>query len=83
MTHPIQSTQESMSSATQIGTYAEFTPKQKATTLAILHVPSATLHGKLALSSIAIAMGRGVLMLQVMTLMSLPKTYYVVESVFG
>ena len=26
--------------ATQIGTYTKFTPKQKATTLAILHVPS-------------------------------------------
>ena len=32
-----------MSSATQLGTYIKFTPKQKATTLAILHVPSATL----------------------------------------
>ena len=34
---------ESMLSATQLGTYTKFTPKQKATTLAILHVPSATL----------------------------------------
>ena len=32
-----------MSSATQLGTYTKFTPKQAATTLAILHVPSATL----------------------------------------
>ena len=34
---------ESMLSATQLGTYAKFTPKQEATMLAILHVPSATL----------------------------------------
>ena len=32
-----------MSSLTQLGTYAKFTPKQKATTLAMLHVPSAIL----------------------------------------
>ena len=32
-----------MSSATQLGTYTKFTPKQQATALAILHVPSATL----------------------------------------
>ena len=32
-----------MLSATQIGTYTKFVPKQKATTLAILHVPSTTL----------------------------------------
>ena len=32
-----------MSSATQLGAYAKFTPVQKATMLAILHVPSATL----------------------------------------
>ena len=32
-----------MSSAIPLGTYAKFTPKQKATTLAILHVPSPTL----------------------------------------
>ena len=32
-----------MSSATQLGTYTKFTPKQEATTLAILHVPSVTL----------------------------------------
>ena len=32
-----------MSLATQLGTYAKFTPKQEATKLAILHVPSATL----------------------------------------
>ena len=32
-----------MSSATQLGTYAKLTPKQEATMLAILHVPSATL----------------------------------------
>ena len=50
-----------MSLATQIGAYAKFTPKQKATTLAILDVPSATL----ALSSIIIIIGSGVLMLQV------------------
>ena len=30
-----------MSSPTQLGTYAKFTQKQKATTLAILHVSSA------------------------------------------
>ena len=42
--HPIWfSLWESMSSATQLGTYAKFTPKLKATMLAILHVPSATL----------------------------------------
>ena len=29
-----------MPSATQLGTYTKFTPKQKATTLAILHVQS-------------------------------------------
>ena len=33
--------------------------------------------GQLALSLIAIAVGHGVLMLQIMTLMSLCKTYYV------
>ena len=32
-----------MSLATHLGTYTEFTPKQKATTLAILHVPSVTI----------------------------------------
>ena len=32
-----------MSLATQLGTYAKFTLKWKATMLAILHVPSATL----------------------------------------
>ena len=32
-----------MLSATQLGTYTKFTLKQKATVLAILHVPSATL----------------------------------------
>ena len=52
--------------------------------LAILHVATKYYSGQLALSSIAIAMGHGALMLQVMTLMSLPKTaYYIVESVFG
>ena len=35
--------QEFMSLATQIGIYAKFTPKQKATTLFILHAPSAIL----------------------------------------
>ena len=35
--------QGSMSLATQLGNYAKFTVKQEATTLAILHVPSATL----------------------------------------
>ena len=39
-----------MSSATQLGTYAKFTPKQEATTLAILHVPSATLANHLTAS---------------------------------
>ena len=33
----------SISLATQLGTYAKFTPKQEATMLAIMHVPSATL----------------------------------------
>ena len=33
----------STSSATQLETYVKFTPKQEATMLAILHVPSATL----------------------------------------
>ena len=32
-----------MSLATQLGTYTKFTPKQEATMLAILNVPSATL----------------------------------------
>ena len=32
-----------MMSATQLGTYTKFTPKQKFTTLALLHVSSATL----------------------------------------
>ena len=32
-----------MLSATQLGTYAKFTPKQEATMQAILHVSSATL----------------------------------------
>ena len=41
--HLIQSMWESMLSATQLGTYTKFTPKQKATTLAILHVPSTSL----------------------------------------
>ena len=42
-----------MSSAThcQIGTYAKFTLKQKADTLAILHVPSATLANGLVIDS--------------------------------
>ena len=42
-----------MSSAThcQIGTYAKFTLKQKADTLAILHVPSATLANGLVVDS--------------------------------
>ena len=62
-----------MSSATQIGTYAKCTPKRKAIMLAILHVPSATLAN--CLPSIVIAIVRGVLMLQVMTLMSLLETY--------
>ena len=35
--------QGSMSLATQLGTYANFTPKQEATMLATLHLPSATL----------------------------------------
>ena len=41
--HPIQFMQESISLATQLGTCAKFTTKQKATMPAILHVPSATL----------------------------------------
>ena len=43
---PIQSNQsmrESMLLATQLGTYTNFTPKQEATTLATLHLPSVTL----------------------------------------
>ena len=44
---------ESISSATHghIGTYAKYTPKQKAATLAILHVPSATLTNGLVIDS--------------------------------
>ena len=38
-----QSIREPMSLATQLGTYANFTSKQEATTLATLHLPSATL----------------------------------------
>ena len=34
---------ESVLSAIQLGTYTKFTLKQKATTLGILHLPSATL----------------------------------------
>ena len=34
--------QESMLSATQLGTYTKFITKQKSTMLAILHVPSVT-----------------------------------------
>ena len=51
--HSIQSMRESMSSATHghIGTCAKFTPKQKAVTLAILHVPSATLTNGLVIDS--------------------------------
>ena len=41
--HPIQSTLDSMSLATQLGTYTKFAPKQKAATLATMYVPSATL----------------------------------------
>ena len=82
--HPIQSTQESMSSATQLGTYAKFTLKQKAIMQAILHVAIKCYSGQLALLSIAIAVGCVALMLHVMALMSLHKTaYYIVESVFG
>ena len=42
-----------MSSAThgQIGTYAKFTPNQKAAMLAILHIPSATVANGLVIDS--------------------------------
>ena len=69
-----------MLSATQLGTYAKFTPKQKATTLAILHVPSATLAGQLALSLTANYRMWGAYATSDMTLMSLCETYYVEES---
>ena len=52
-----------MLSATQIGTYAKFTPKQKATTLAILHVPSVTLAN--CPYRVNNYIGRGALLLQV------------------
>ena len=60
-----------MSLATmQLGIYTKFASKQKATTLAIYLACTKCYSGQLALSSIAIGMGCGVLMLQVMTLMS-------------
>ena len=56
-----------------IGTYAKFAPKQKATMLAIMYYS-----GQLALSLIAICMGRGVLIAASNdAIMSLHKTYYV------
>ena len=63
----------------------KFASKQSYHVIAIMHVPMQLkcYSGQLALSSIAIAMGCGALMLQVMTLMSLRETYYSVESAFG
>ena len=54
--------QQSMSSATQIGSYAKFTPKEKATTLAVLCTNYYS--GQLALLLIVITIGREPLMLQ-------------------
>ena len=74
---PIQSTLESMSSATQLGTYTKFAPKQKATTLATMYVPSATLtnwpccHGTCGTYTASNDVN------------VLYETYYVVESVLG
>ena len=48
--------------ATQIGTYTKFTPRQKATMLAIL---CTKYYSGLALLFIVITIGRGALMLQV------------------
>ena len=59
----------------RIQTYAKFTPKQKATVLAILHVPSATLANWPFIDSHGRAIGHGVLMLQVMMSMSLHDTH--------
>ena len=53
VSHPIRTTRESLLPATQLRTYAKFTPKQNSITLAIMHVQRAT-----GLSSIAIAMVR-------------------------
>ena len=57
-----------MSPATQLGTHTKFATKQKATTSASYHACTKCYSVQLALSSIAIAMGHGVLMLQVMVL---------------
>ena len=67
--HQIQSTREFMLPATQLGTHTKFATKQKATTSASYHACTKCYSGQLALSSIAVAMGRGVLTLQVMMLM--------------
>ena len=43
----------------QVGPYAKFTPKQKATTPTILRVPSVTLANYIALSISSYRIGRG------------------------
>ena len=55
----------------------KFTPKQEATMLAILHVPSANWLTGLV---VWIAIGHGVLMLQMMTLMSLRERVWPYET---
>ena len=54
LSHPIQSMWESMSLATQLETYAKFTPKQKATIPVILHACTKCYSDQLVLSLIAI-----------------------------
>ena len=72
-----------MSSITQIETYAKLTPKQKATMLAILHIPSATLaNWPCRRYSIVMTIGCGVLMLQVHDDVNVPvRNLLAVESV--
>ena len=72
-----------MLSATQIGNYTKYTLIKTESYHASYLACTKCYSGQLALSLIATAMGRGVLILQVMTLMSLCETYYVVESAFG
>ena len=68
-----------MSLATQLGTCAKFVPNKSYHTS--YHACTKYYSDQLALLSIAIAMGCGTFMLQVMTLMSLSETYYIVQSV--
>ena len=75
--HPIQSTLESMSLATQLGTYTKFTSKQKATTLATMYVPSA------ALANWPYRYGTCGTYAASNDVNVLYETYYVVESVLG